>query len=71
MKRQVDVGILDELADVRHALAFVRCSIPELLKEKLEPDVLSGCGLILNRIEKQVLTLEKALQEIITQGKKN
>lgn len=67
----LDISLVDELSDVRHALAFVRCSIPELPKEKLEPDVLSGCGLILNRIEKQVLTLEKALQEIIAQGKRN
>jgi hypothetical protein len=64
---RLSVSVIDELADARHILAFIRHCMPELSHcGKLHADVLSGCGLILARVETRLREVEKNLECLIS-----
>ncbi len=65
---RLSISVVDELADVRHTLAFIRHSISELSDcGMLQADVLSGYDLIMAKIETQLREVEKKLESFISQ----
>jgi hypothetical protein len=67
----IPVTVIDELADVRHTLAFIRASVPEISGYgKLQTDALSGFVLIMNMLEARLRKIEHVLQDCILESKK-
>jgi hypothetical protein len=65
---EIPVTVIDEIADVRHALAFIRASVPEMSGYgKLQTDVLSGYELIIAKVETRLREIEKNLECLISQ----
>ncbi len=67
----IPVTVIDELADVRHTLAFIRASVPEISGYgRLQTDALSGFALIMNMLDARLRKIEHVLQECILESKK-
>ncbi len=55
--------MVDELADVRHSLFFIRLALERFSKEPPEQKAISGCQLILKGLENQLRKLEITISD--------